>query len=408
MNYSMNLSLNVALHGRIEGEATFCATSRFIGITGPSGAGKSSFLRCIAGFEKEAKVRASWPSQIASKEAQLKIGIVFQQPLLFPHVNVQGNLGLARRHASKNAISIEEALTGCCCSHLVHKSIDSLSGGEAQRVAIARALVNGPDILLLDESLSAIDSQTRRKIYRFLHKLCASSLLTCLVVSHDIDDLLLFSDELVYIHNGNIAAVGEVNNVIQAMFQYGGMESMETPSAVIDAVVEHLIEPEAGKIAEPDSSLNIANKVYSVMALGQRLYVSEKSLTPVSAYSHTSSESKDAENKPLTNGQPVRISIKASDVSIDTNVSETSEQTTSSILNALTCHIEDITFFDSHQQGRVLLTLGIQDTSAQGSDNDKNGSQIHQEPLYAVISALSFHRLALERNMPVVARFKLL
>ena len=144
------------------------------------------------------------------------------------------------------------------------------------------------------------------------------------------------------------------------------------------------------------------------MALGQRLYVSEKSLTPVSAYSHTSPESKYAENKPLTNGQPVRISIKASDVSIDTNVSETCEQTTSSILNALTCHIEDITFFDSHQQGRVLLTLGIQDTSTQGSDNDKNGSQIHQEPLYAVISALSFHRLALERNMPVVARFKLL
>ena len=56
----------------------------------------------------------------------------------------------------------------------------------------------------------------------------------------------------------------------------------------------------------------------------------------------------------------------------------------------------------------MLLTLGIQDTSTQGSDNDKNGSQIHQEPLYAVISALSFHRLALERNMPVVARFKLL
>ena len=51
----MSLSLNVALHGRIEGEATFCATSRFIGITGPSGAGKSSFLRCIAGFEKRGK-----------------------------------------------------------------------------------------------------------------------------------------------------------------------------------------------------------------------------------------------------------------------------------------------------------------------------------------------------------------
>ena len=170
------MEIHAFLPNRIDAQITLHPASRFIGVTGPSGAGKSSLFRALACVEKRAKVAKSWSFE--------KIGIVFQQPMLFPHTNVRGNLALAQRHASPNALSVEACVKGCYCEHLLEKPIDSLSGGEAQRVAIARALVNGPSVLLLDESLSAIDIFTRRKIYQFLNTLCVSGQLTCFVISH--------------------------------------------------------------------------------------------------------------------------------------------------------------------------------------------------------------------------------
>ena len=188
------MQISARLSNRINAQISLQPQSRFIGVTGPSGAGKSSLFRALAGVEKSAKVQMPWTSQ--------KVGIVFQQPMLFPHTDVRGNLALAQRHASPNAMSIDVCLRGCYCEHLIDKPVQALSGGEAQRVAIARALVNGPDVLLLDESLSAIDIFTRRKIYQFLNNLCVSGKLICLVISHDLDDLALFSDELVFIDQG--------------------------------------------------------------------------------------------------------------------------------------------------------------------------------------------------------------
>ena len=160
------MQISALLPNRINAQISLQPQSRFIGVTGPSGAGKSSLFRALAGVEKSAKVQMPWTSQ--------KVGIVFQQPMLFPHTDVRGNLALAQRHASPNAMSIDVCLRGCYCEHLIDKPVQALSGGEAQRVAIARALVNGPDVLLLDESLSAIDIFTRRKIYQFLNNLCVS------------------------------------------------------------------------------------------------------------------------------------------------------------------------------------------------------------------------------------------
>lgn len=430
----MRVAFEVLLPSRIEGRVELRASSSFIGITGPSGAGKSSLLRCIAGFEKGALTQANWG------HISPKIGIVFQQPLLFPHVNVEGNLQLATRHASKHAISINEAVKGCHCEHLLSKPIATLSGGEAQRVAIARALVNGPHILLLDESLSAIDAVTRRHIYAFLRQLCAVSQLTCFVVSHDIDELLLLSDEMIYICAGKIEAVGNVDSVVPDMYQGG---AIHTPSAILNGVVECIAEATLGSHAEKSTHTNAGktshpekemlnenatdygepsqNTVYQVIVSGQRLYVSQKSL--IAARSNvercnvarskvaSSNVAKLSECEPnqadkneidnsLSVGGQVRFAIKASEVSIDTNTAATTENSTSSILNSLNCVIEDITHFDNHKSGRVLLNLRI--------INQKGMREAKQPALYAVISTLSVSRLQLAKNMPVIARFKLL
>ncbi|WP_334029238.1 ATP-binding cassette domain-containing protein [Alteromonas sp. P256] len=425
----MSVAFEVLLPSRIEGRVELRASSSFIGITGPSGAGKSSLLRCIAGFEKGALTQAKWSN------VSPKIGIVFQQPLLFPHVNVEGNLQLATRHASEHAISINEAIKGCHCEHLLSKPIATLSGGEAQRVAIARALVNGPQILLLDESLSAIDAVTRRHIYVFLRQLCAVSKLICFVVSHDIDELLLLSDEIIYISDGKIKAVGNVDSVVPYMHQGGAIHA---PSSILNGVVECKAEAaldshseesthtNAGKTTRPEQEMlneNAAdveekdqNTVYQVIVSGQRLYVSQKSLIAARcsvaranvarAYVASFSEcepnqaDKNEIDNSLSAGGQVRLAVKASEVSIDTNTAAMTENSTSSILNSLNCVIEDITHFDNYKSGRVLLNLRI--------INQNDMSENEQTVLYAVISTLSASRLQLAKNMPVIARFKLL
>jgi len=425
----MSVAFEVLLPSRIEGRVELRASSSFIGITGPSGAGKSSLLRCIAGFEKGALTQANWGNM------STKIGIVFQQPLLFPHVNVEGNLQLATRHASEHAISIDEAVKGCHCEHLLSKPIATLSGGEAQRVAIARALVNGPHILLLDESLSAIDAVTRRHIYAFLRHLCAVSQLTCFVVSHDIDELLLLSDEMIYVCAGKIKAVGNVDSVIPNMYQGG---AIHTPSAILNGVVECIAEATLSSHTEESTHTNAEktthleqemlnehatdfgepdqNTVYQVIVSGQRLYVSQKSLiaarcsiarssivrSKVASFSECEPNQADKNeiDNSLSAGGQVRLAVKASEVSIDTNTAAMTENSTSSILNSLNCVIGDITHFDNHKSGRVLLNLRI--------INQNDMSENEQTVLYAVISTLSASRLQLAKNMLVIARFKLL
>ena len=410
----MNFSFEVMFPNRIQGRVELDSSSNFIGITGPSGAGKSSLLRCIAGFEKDALTQANWGN------VSPKIGIVFQQPLLFPHLDVEGNLQIATRHASEHAVSIDEAVKGCRCEHLLSKPIATLSGGEAQRVAIARALVNGPHILLLDESFSAIDAVTRRHIYTFLRQLCAASQLKCFMVSHDIDELLLLSDEMIYICDGEVEAVGNVDAVISTMLEGG---AIHTPSAILTGVVEcsadvaldsyaeegfdtptrKTINPVKDPVNKRAIGLGNLNQsaVHQVIVSGQRLYVSQTSFL---AAKFNECKSNQADNNGIGDtfsacGE-VRVAIKASEVSIDTNTAVTTENSTSSILNSLSCVIEDIAHFDNRESGRVLLYLRIV--------NSEGTTEIEQQALYAVVSSLSASRLKLGKNMPVIARFKLL
>ncbi len=405
------MKVKVSLTGRVNVNFDLADTTRFIGVFGPSGAGKSSLFSVLAGAEPNASQHICWGMPNA------RVGMVFQQPMLFPHVNVRGNFVLAKRHASSHAISVEQAVKGCCCEHLLDKPVATLSGGEAQRVAIARALVNGPDILLLDESLSALDVATRRQVYQFLRTLCVETGLRCFVISHDIDDLALFCDELVYLAKGEIVTKGNVQHVLDSIFNAGNNESPPTniEGAIIqgafikDSIIEHHSDDEAGgkndasakngaragnEIHSTHESTDYSNDIVQLNVSGECVYVSRATLV----------------FNMLENGERRgRFSLKAGDVSIDILTSNYSGGHTSSILNALSCRIAAISSFpvpalsantSAHthtQAAKVLITLVI------GPDETVE----NQQHLYAAISKLSLKKLNLHVGMNVTARFKL-
>ena len=406
------MQISALLPNRINAQISLQPQSRFIGVTGPSGAGKSSLFRALAGVEKSAKVQTPWTSQ--------KVGIVFQQPMLFPHTDVRGNLALAQRHASPNAMSIDACLRGCYCEHLIDKPVQALSGGEAQRVAIARALVNGPDVLLLDESLSAIDIFTRRKIYQFLNNLCVSGKLICLVISHDLDDLALFSDELVFIDQGRTELCGKTRDVLTQVFE---KEGGGTPSSVLEGVkvtsqceahgsnrsqnavvsYKHGSETQQSESVLPlqgNEQCQSKNGIERVEVAGQEVYVTAESLSYLPQQS---------------DGQVlVRFAVKSCDVSIDTNTTELGTANTSSILNALPCVISSIEYVSFPRSSPENSSKGYANTTQTERGTAKSAKVLltlnvldSTQNLYASISYISLERLNLVKGMQVIARFKL-
>ena len=406
------MQISALLPNRIDAQISLQPQSRFFGVTGPSGAGKSSLFRALARVEKSAKVQTPWAAK--------KVGIVFQQPMLFPHTDVRGNLVLAQRHASSTALSIEESLRGCCSEHLIDKPVQALSGGEAQRVAIARALVNGPDVLLLDESLSAIDIFTRRKIYQFLNNLCVTGQLTCFVISHDLDDLALFSDELIYIDKGHVELSGETREVLTQVFE---KEGFATPSSVLEGVKAVSpnkaldnnrsqsadIAPQKGSDTQQSESIlplqgneqcQSKNGIDRVEVAGQEVYVTAESLSYLPQQS---------------DGQVlVRFAVKSCDVSIDTNTTELGTANTSSILNALPCVISSIEYVSFPRSSPENSSKGYANTTQTERGTAKSAKVLltlnvldSTQNLYASISYISLERLNLVKGMQVIARFKL-
>ena len=125
-----------------------------LAVLGPSGCGKSTLLRCICGLESldSGTIRLN-EIDITNFEAEDRgIGLIFQRPVLYPHLSVSGNLSLASKSGH------EEALEEVGLSGFEGRAVENLSGGEGQRVALARALLAEPDVLLLDEPFSALDS----------------------------------------------------------------------------------------------------------------------------------------------------------------------------------------------------------------------------------------------------------
>ena len=191
-------------------------TGRIGCLLGPSGCGKTTVLRCIAGFERLAAGEIRLDGTLVSTPAQTlpperrRIGMVFQDYALFPHLSVADNIafGLRGIDATARQARVEELLVLVGLGDQGHKFPHEMSGGQQQRVALARALAMEPKVLLLDEPLSNLDAKLRLEVRIEIRELQQKLGLTTIMVTHDQEEALTMADRLVVMEKGQVRQIG--------------------------------------------------------------------------------------------------------------------------------------------------------------------------------------------------------
>ncbi|SCJ20171.1 Spermidine/putrescine import ATP-binding protein PotA [uncultured Clostridium sp.] len=186
----------------------------FLTLLGPSGCGKTTTLRLIAGFEYPTNGKILFDGQDITDMPPYKrrVNTVFQRYALFPHMNVAQNIAfgpnLRKEDRKKTDKRVSEMLELVGLKGYEKRAVDALSGGQQQRVAIARALINQPDVLLLDEPLGALDLKLRKEMQGELKKMQQHLGITFVYVTHDQEEALTMSDEVVVLKDGIIQQIG--------------------------------------------------------------------------------------------------------------------------------------------------------------------------------------------------------
>jgi spermidine/putrescine ABC transporter ATP-binding subunit len=188
--------------------------NQLVTLLGPSGCGKTTTLRMIAGFEfpTDGQILIDGKDVTYTPPNKREIGIVFQSYSLFPHMRVADNVayGLKRRGVPKEERMrrVREALELVDLAQFSHRLPSELSGGQQQRVALARAIVIRPKILLLDEPLSALDAKLRQRMRYEIRQLQRQIGMTTVLVTHDQEEALSMSDNIVVMNKGKVEQEG--------------------------------------------------------------------------------------------------------------------------------------------------------------------------------------------------------
>ena len=241
---------------------------------GPSGSGKTTLLRCIAGLERASQGRLSVGGEVWQGEGRWlpthrrPIGYVFQEPSLFPHLTVLGNLRYGqRRGAGLDGERLDQAIALLGLRDLLGRPAGRLSGGERQRVAIARALAVGPRLLLMDEPLSALDLRRKLEILPYLERLHEALEIPLLYVTHSADEVARLADHLVVLEAGRSRAHGPLRETLVRLDLPIRLD--EDVGAVLDGTVTALdapwhlarIEFPGGGLWTPDRGLEVGRRV---------------------------------------------------------------------------------------------------------------------------------------------------
>ena len=193
--------------------------NEFVTLLGPSGCGKTTLLRILGGFleQDEGSVIFNGEEISAVPAYKRPINTVFQKYALFPHLDVYENVafGLRIKKMSNDLIEpkVNRMLELVGLDGFQKKDVTLLSGGQQQRVAIARALVNEPDVLLLDEPLSALDAKLRKEMQQELKRIQEEVGITFIFVTHDQEEALTMSDKIVVMKDGNIEQIGTPTDI---------------------------------------------------------------------------------------------------------------------------------------------------------------------------------------------------
>ncbi len=223
----------------------------FVSFLGPSGCGKTTTLRMIAGFETPTTGTVILDDEDITNKApnQRNVGMVFQAYALFPNMTVSQNIGFGLRIRKEKKAAIDERVAEMLSLIHLEQKGDSypyqLSGGQQQRVALARALAIHPQVLLLDEPLSALDAKIRVSLRAEIRAIQKKLGITAIYVTHDQEEALSISDRIVVMYEGKIEQVGspfEIYNFPTTAFVASFVGTLNTTAAEVVDPAMHLLQ----------------------------------------------------------------------------------------------------------------------------------------------------------------------
>ncbi|MCO6386330.1 ABC transporter ATP-binding protein [Aliihoeflea sp. 40Bstr573] len=235
----------------------------FVSFLGPSGCGKTTTLRMVAGFEQPSSgvIRIDGRDVVNLKPNQRNIGMVFQAYALFPNMTVAQNVGFGLKVAGRPKAEIDarvgEMLEIIKLPHLAERYPFQLSGGQQQRVALARALAVRPQVLLLDEPLSALDAKIRVSLREEIRAIQKTLGITTIYVTHDQEEALSMSDRIVVMNEGRADQVGtpfEIYNRPTTRFVASFVGTLSTLEA-------RVLDPATGSVTIGDSTVSLGYRL---------------------------------------------------------------------------------------------------------------------------------------------------
>lgn len=250
----------------------------FVALAGPSGSGKTTLLRTLAGLENaqgEITVDGvAWLRQRKSLPPHKRgIGFVFQDYALFANMTVEQNLLYVCDDRAHAAILLE--LTGLL--ELKHRMPHTLSGGQQQRVALCRALMNRPQLLLMDEPLSALDPAMRTKLQHDILTLHKSFGTTTIMVSHDPSEIYRLADRVVMMEHGSVVREGAPAEVLR---RTSGSQKFTVEGELLDIIRADVIHIAVIAVGQQIVEVVLDRAEADTFTVGDRVQISTKAFAP--------------------------------------------------------------------------------------------------------------------------------